>query len=212
MKNRGCLFRPRAGHSVCLDGESGFALLTALMLLLILTVLGMAAVTVTSFENNMAGVANMTESATSAAESCLGAGVNVIKQTIDNGSVPTTVLSSATPPGPVPASNATVLNQEIIGASDNNTDFPDGTGAVPNLVQTVGPYTVNGDIDRLYLKGKPGSSALQNAAYDGTGNSIVGSAEVYYRLTCVSRHAATGTTARVSAVFACTVTGETCQR
>lgn len=196
--------------------EQGIAMLTVMLVMLMMTVLGISAVTVTGLENRMAGFMTSMESATAAAESCTGAGVNLIQQTIDPyvgaGTLPAAFLSSATPVGPVPQTNATVLNQEIMGSSDNNSDFADGAGAVPNMVQPVGAYTVSGDIDRLYVKGNPGSGMQQFAGYEGTGSSAVGSSNIYYRIDCVARNAATGTSARATAVYACTLTGESCQK
>jgi len=196
--------------------EQGIAMLTVMLVMLMMTVLGIAAVTVTGLENRMAGFMTSMESATAAAESCAGVGVNIIQHTIDPyvgaGTLPTAFLSNANPAGPVPQTNATVLNQEIMGSSDNNSDFADGASAVPNLVQTVGAYTVNGDIDRLYVKGSPGSGMQQFAGYEGTGSSSVGSSNIYYRVDCVARNAATGTSARVTAIYACTLTGESCQK
>ena len=200
----------------CAKSEQGVAMLTVLLVMLMMTVLGIAAVTVTGLENRMAGFMTSMEGATAAAESCAGTGVNIIQQTIDPyvgaGTLPTAFLSNATPAGPVPQTNAAVLSQEVMGSSDNNSDFADGTGAVPNLVQTVGAYTVTGDIDRLYIKGSPGSGMQQFAGYEGTGNSAVGSSNIFYRIDCVARNTATGTSARVTAVYACTTTGESCQK
>lgn len=200
----------------CAKSEQGVAMLTVLLIMLMMTVLGIAAITATGLENRMAGFMTSMEGATAAAESCAGTGVNVIQQTIDPyvgaGTLPTAFLSNATPAGPIPQTNATVLNQEIMGQSDNNSDIPDGTGAVPNLVQTVGAFTVNGDIDRLYIKGSPGSGMQQFAGYEGTGSSSVGSSNIFYRIDCVARNTATGTSARVTAVYACTLTGESCQK
>jgi Tfp pilus assembly protein PilX len=197
--------------------EQGIAMLTVLLAMLMMTVLGIAAITVTGLESRMAGSMTSMEGATAAAESCAGIGVNIIQQTIDPyggaGTLPAAFRSDATPvAGPVPQMNATLLTQEIMGSSDNNSDFPDGTGAVPNLVQTIGAFTVNGDIDRLYIKGSAGSGMQQFAGYEGTGSSAVGSSNIYYRIDCVARNAATGTSARVTAVYACTTTGESCQK
>lgn len=207
------------GRGGCAKSEQGIAMLTVLLVMAMMTVLGIAALTVTGLENRMAGFTTSMESATAAAESCAGTGVNVIQQTIDPyvgaGTLPPAFLSNvvtAGTPGPVPQTNATVLNQEIMGSSDNNADFADGTGSFPNLVQAVGAYTVNGDIDRLYIKGSPGSGMQQFAGYEGTGSSSVGSSNIFYRIDCVARNTATGTSARVTAVYACTVTGESCQK
>lgn len=197
--------------------EQGIAMLTVLLIMLMMTVLGISAVTVTGLENRMAGFMTSMEGATAAAESCAGIGVNIIQQTIDPyggaGTLPAAFLSNAIPvAGPVPQANATLLTQEIMGSSDNNSDFPDGTGSAPNLDQMIGAFRVYGDIDRLYIKGSPGSGMQQFAGYEGTGSSAVGSSNIYYRIDCVARNTTTGTSARVTAVYACTTTGESCQK
>jgi Tfp pilus assembly protein PilX len=203
----------------CAKSEQGLALLTVLLIMLMMAVLGISAVTVTGLENRMAGFMTSMEGATAAAESCAGIGVNIIQQTIDPyggaGTLPAAFKSdviTAGIAGPVPQPNATLLTQEIMGGSDNNSDYADGTGSVPNLVQTIGAFTVYGDIDRLYIKGSPGSGMQQFAGYEGTGSSAVGSSNIYYRIDCVARNTTTGTSARVTAVYACTTTGESCQK
>src|SRR6185295_13709470 len=62
--------------------EEGIALVTTLVILLIMTVLGVGAVAVTALENRIAGFQRTGESATSAAEACVGTSANIIKQTI----------------------------------------------------------------------------------------------------------------------------------
>lgn len=206
----------RGGSMKC---EQGVAMLTVLLIMLMMTVLGISAVTVTGLENRMAGFMTSMEGANAAAESCTGIGVNIIQQTIDPyvgaGAIPASFLSNvvtAGVPGPVNQPYAALLTQEIMGQSDNNSDVPDGTGEAPNLLQTVGVFTVKGDIDRLYIKGTPGSGMQQFAGYEGAGNSAASSANIFYRIDCVARNTATGTSARITAVYACTVTGESCQK
>jgi Tfp pilus assembly protein PilX len=193
-------------------GQAGFALITALLAMLILTVLGMAAVTVTSMENRIAGISRTTEASAMAVESCLGAGVNVIQQTIDQGAVPGSALDNAVPPGPVPLLRLADLTQEIMGELDQNNDSPTGSGgAGPDMVQAVGGFSVNGDIDRLYVKNKSGGSLEFAAGLEGKGKAA--EIDVYYRITCVATLAATGTRSQVSAVYACTASGgDTCQK
>ena len=126
-----------------LNDERGMAFLTVMMVLLMLTVLGIAAITVTGVENNMAGLQRTMEASANAAESCLGTGANIIQQVFlpENGSqVPTALLDNSSPPGPVPNTNKTVLENELIGNPENNTDAP--TGA-PNLVMPGGIGSVS---------------------------------------------------------------------
>ncbi len=192
--------------------QEGFALITALLLMLILTILGVSAITMTSMENRIAGVSKTTEAASMAVESCLGTGVNVIQQTIDPAEVPLSVLDNAVPPGPVPSARRADLGQEIMGELDQNNDSPTGTGASgPDMVQTVGGFTVNGDIDRLYVKYKSGGSSAFAEAEQGKGKAA--EYDVYYRITCVATMASTSTQSQVSAVYACTASGgDTCQK
>lgn len=193
--------------------QEGFALITALLLMLILTILGVSAMTMTSMENRIAGVSKTTEAASMAVESCLGTGVNIIQQTIDQGGVPASALATAVPlPGPVPLARQVDLGQEIMGELDQNNDSPTGTGGSgPDLVQTVGGFTVNGDIDRMYIKNKAGGSLEFAAGLEGKGKAA--EIDVYYRVTCVATMASTGTQSQVSAVYACTASGgDTCQK
>lgn len=187
------------------------ALLTVMMVLLMLTVLGIAAITVTGVENNMAGLQRIIEASANAAESCLGTGANVIQQVYlpENGDqIPTALLDNSSPPGPVPNANKTVLENELIGHPENNTDQP--TGA-PNLVMPggIGPYRVVGDIDFLYRKQKPGGSVKMFAGSDANGSN---STDLFFRITCVATNTATGTESRISAIYACSITEDGCQK
>jgi Tfp pilus assembly protein PilX len=198
-----------------LNDERGMAFLTVMMVLLMLTVLGIAAITVTGVENNMAGLQRTMEASANAAESCLGTGANIIQQVFlpENGTqVPATLLDNSSPPGPVPNANKTVLQNELIGNPENNTDVV--TGA-PNLVMPggIGPYAVAGDIDRLYVKMRAGSGQQQFAAYDGAGvGAGSNGVDAYFRISCVATNTATGTESKVSAIYACSLTGDGCQK
>lgn len=185
------------------SGEEGVALLTVLLLLIVLTIIGIASVTVTGLENRMAGFGRTGEAGSSAAESCLGSAVKIIQDTIDAGSLPNGYLSNAVPPGPVPVASQTQLNQEIMGQSDNNGDTADSVPA--NTTVVVNNFTVNGDIDRLYAAVKAGANAEFGAG-------ATGGVDLMYRIDCVATNAATNTRSRITAVYACTATGESCQR
>ena len=177
-------------------GQDGVALLTVMMIMLILTVLGIAAITTTGLENRMAGFARTGEEAATAADSCLGVGANLIRQAlipVNSMAIPAPFLSNAVPSGPVPLTNAVILHDEIYGrdaagiSTKNSSDIATGT---PNLVLAVNGLTVNGDIDYLY-----------NENTTGTGGAITNT----YRINCVATNVASGSTSSVTAVFACTL-------
>jgi len=209
VRNQGCFLSQRASD------EQGFALLTVMMVLLMVTVLGIAAITVTGVENNMAGLQRTMEASANAAESCLGTGANIIQQVFlpENGSqVPAALLDNSSPAGPVPNVNKTVLQNELIGNPENNTDM---ATSAPNLVMPggVGQYAVAGDIDRLYVKMRAGSGQQQFAAYDGAGvGAGSNGVDAYFRISCIATNTATGTESRVSAIYACSLTGDGCQK
>ncbi len=196
-----------------LTGQDGVALLTVLLIMVALAIIGIGSITVTGLENRIAGFTRSGEAATGAAESCLSTGVKIIQETIDAGAVPTAYLDNANPAGPVPQGNATTLQQEIMGQSDNNSDSPTGSGAAPNTTVTVNSFTVTGDIDRLYAQPKVGAALQFASGYEGTaGGAAGGGVDIMYRIDCVSTNAATNASSRVTAVYACTTSGETCQR
>ena len=177
-------------------GQDGVALLTVMMIMLILTVLGIAAITTTGLENRMAGFARTGEEAATAADSCLGVGANLIRQAlipVNSAAIPPPFLSNAAPPGPVPLTNAVILHDEIYGkdASGVSTkNSADSATGVPNLVLAVNGLTVNGDIDYLY-----------NENTTATGGAITNT----YRINCVSMNVTSGSSSSVTAVFACTL-------
>jgi hypothetical protein len=178
-------------------GQDGVALLTVMMIMLILTVLGIAAITTTGLENRMAGFTRTGEEAATAADSCLGVGANLIRQAlipVNSMAIPLPFLSNAAPPGPVPLTNAVILHDEIYGrdaAGVSTKNSGDSAAVTPNLVLAVNGLTVNGDIDYLY-----------NENTTGTGGAITNT----YRITCVASNVASGSTSSVTAVFACTLT------
>ena len=190
-------------------------MLTVMMVLLMLTVLGIAAITVSGLGNTMAGLQRTMEASANAAESCLGTGANIIQQVFlpENGSqIPAALLDNSSPPGPIPNGNKTILENELIGNPENNTDQASG---IPNLVMpgTIGPYRVAGDIDRLYVKMRAGSGQQQFAAYDGAGvGAGSNGVDAYFRISCLATNVATGTESRVSAIYACSLTGDGCQK
>lgn len=185
-------------------------LLTVLLLMVIVTVIGLGAVTITGMENRLAGYGRTGEAGIAAAESCLGTAVKIIQQTIDAGMLAAEFVDTATPAGPVPSASATTLQREILGQWDNNPDTPESS---PNTVANIGGFAVRGDIDRLYVTAKAGGSLQFASGYEGTaGGASSGGVDIMYRVECAATNAATSTSSRISAVYACTMTDQSCQR
>ncbi|MEO5631874.1 MAG: hypothetical protein ABIQ24_04740 [Nitrospiraceae bacterium] len=196
------------------ENQQGIAILSILMLMLILTVLGIGAMTITGIENRVAGFASSMEASSAAADACIATGVKVIQQVQDvsNGlSVPTALLDNQIPPGPVPSTNKTQLEDEISGDLTAAADAPIGppfppgiAAAVPNLVQTVGAYSVVGDIDFLYRKPRAGSGQQFGAGYEGASvGGGAGGTDLFYSVDCVATNTTTGMSSRITAVYSC---------
>jgi Tfp pilus assembly protein PilX len=177
--------------------QQGIAMLSILMLMLILTVLGIGAMTITGIENRVTGFASSMEASSAASDACVSTGVKVIQQVLDvsNGmSVPTALLDNQI------SGDSTAAADAPIGPP-----FPPGiVAAVPNLVQTVGAYSVAGDIDFLYRKPRAGSGQQFGAAYDGTAvGGGAGGVDMFYRVDCVATNTTSGTSSRITAIYSC---------
>src|SRR5215213_2049104 len=196
------------GSQWCMSDQQGIAMLSIMLLLILISALGIAASTITGMENRVAGFAATMESSSAAAEACVETGVKVIQQVLDvsNGSaVPTALLSNQSPAGPVPVSNKAQLELEIMGDPSAALDapigppFPPGVAtAVPNLWQTVGSYSVVGDIDFLYRKQRDGAPVEGASGYEGKAGGA-GGVDFYYRVDCAATNVATGMSNRVAA-------------
>jgi Tfp pilus assembly protein PilX len=200
-----------------LERQDGVAMLTVLMLTIILTVIGLAAITTTTLEMKMSGAERMRETTETAAESCVSGGVQIIQQTLANSAIPATLLGGGTNP----AITQNPLQAEILGQADQNLDNADPSAPLvaPNAVFSIfhpsSPFTVNMDIDRLFIRPKAGGSIQFAAGYEGIGAGAAGGGlEILYRIDCYARTASgTGTVAaHVSGVYACVTTGTSCQR
>jgi Tfp pilus assembly protein PilX len=187
--------------------EDGIAMLTMLMLTVILTVIGIAAITTTTMDLKLAGGERLREVSINTAEACLSTSVQIIQQTIANSAIPASILG----PNPVIMSPIT-LQSEILGfpgfeQSNDTADLQDPARA-PNAVLTMGGVTVNIDIDRLFARPTPGGSLSMASRYEGTGTGA--SVEILYRISCYSS-AGPNTFGKVTGVYACVTNGE-CQR
>ena len=196
--------RPIVTKQAILRREDGIAMLTMLMLTVILTVIGIAAITTTSMDLKLAGGERLREVSTNTAEACLSSAVQIIQQTLANSAVPVSIQGPA-PQNPV-IMNPITLSQEIRGELGfeqfpDTADFAD-PAAVPNAVLTVGGIRVNIDIDRLFARHKP--------AEDITFPNV-GGVEILYRISCYSS-GGPNTFGKVTGVYACVATGESCQR
>lgn len=205
--------------------QRGVALLTVLLLLMVLTVIGIASITITGLENRLASYVRAGEAAAVAAESCLAVAVNTIEFTIRDSKVPDALVDNATPKGPVPDGNKLYLANEIMGAAgyevggtqidtlSASTAYPNFNLGIPNPSQTLNNFVVRGDIDRLHSKAGAGSSTLMITGYEGLGSgAAAGGTEILYQVSCLANNAATNATSKITAVYACKPVSDGCLR
>src|SRR2546426_12339978 len=119
----------RIARRAVLGREDGIAMLTVLMLTIILTVIGVAAITSTSLDIKMAGGERLRESTLNAAEACMSSGVQIIQQTLQNGGVPGTLTfffnDTATTEIYALSLHDALPISEIMGQSNANADSAD---------------------------------------------------------------------------------------
>jgi hypothetical protein len=201
-------------------GQRGVALLTAMLILMIMAVIGIASITLTGLENRLAGFVRSGEAASVAAESCLQTSVRTLESVIRYSEVPAALRDNASPAGPVPNANAAQLFNEISGATGYESyadalpaSYPNFNIGVPNPVTTLNNFTVQGDIDRLQSKQSSGGSLLMLQGYEGLGSgSASGGIEILYQISCMATHSATNTRSKITAVFACKPVDDGCLR
>lgn len=177
------------------NDERGVTFMATMIIMLMIAILGVTALTMSGIGNSTIGALRMGEEGTAAAESCVGVAVDVIQRTIVPNGQAQIPLALQTPQGPVPTANATSLANEIIRSPSNSPDCAVTSAtcpvAVPNLTMLVNNYQINGDIDSLFARIKPGTQ---------------GATDLYFRIDCIATNTATGTQTRVIAVYDC-VTG-----
>lgn len=216
-----------------IGNESGVAMLTILMLILILTVIGLASITSTSLDIKMAGAERMREGSINAAEACASSAVQIIQQTLQGGAIPAAFTAAGAnpalthstvasdPASKIPAANP--LQSELLGATGfegyPDSADPNGSAPAPNGVlyipSAASPtFYVYMDIDRLYVKTKAGGSLQFAAGYEGVASGAAGGGvEIYYRFDCYAKSVSGLTTkGHITGVYACIATGDTCQR
>jgi hypothetical protein len=172
--------------------EEGIAMLTVLMLTIILTVIGIAAITTTSLDLWMAGGERVRESVVASEEACLSSGVAIIQQVLENAALPAALQTPAANPF-IPALGVPPLNTLVAkimaqfeGQLDPDTANPALVGTIsippysPNAILSVPTalapvYKVSMDIDRLYKR-----HVVGGPAEFGEGVNI----EILYRITC----------------------------
>ena len=145
------------------ERQRGAVLLVTMMILLILTVMGIAAISTTTTEIRIAGNAKLQNTVFYGADGGGRIAIPILKSSLDNRVVPA---------GPVLDSN--LINEiEGITPNDGATDDPVNS---PDIQMVVGGVTVGVDIDRLESHGafSAGGAIEFASGYEGIGVGMSG--------------------------------------
>jgi hypothetical protein len=161
-----------------LQSQRGAALIMAIMILLILTVLGIYAVTTSTLETKIAGNERFLKDAFYAADGGIDYGRTVVALSLNNQS-----LSWATP------DNEDQLNEEIRGFNDD--DVPPDSAVRPE----IGRNSMTIKINRLMSDEPPGYSSEFGGPVAEKQTSI------YYSIDSIAQHEIAGTSAEIVATY-----------
>jgi Tfp pilus assembly protein PilX len=158
-----------------LQSQRGAALIMAIMILLILTVLGIYAVTTSTLETKIAGNERFLKDAFYAADGGIDYGRTVVALSLNNQS-----LSWATP------DNEDQLSEEIRGFND----YPDSA-----VRPEIGRNTMTIKVNRLMSDEPPGYSSEFGGPVAEKQTSI------YYSIDSIAQHEIAGTSAEIVATY-----------
>ena len=136
--------------------DNGYILITTLLLLLVLTVVGLAAIGTSTLENMLSGNIRLRERNIAKADGAIEISTEVIEQ-VKGSAGNTDNFANITDPD---------LGDELqLPFDDDNCD------SSPDITFTIDSHDINVDIDRMYTKQEAGSSIEFASGADGASNN-----------------------------------------
>lgn len=162
-----CPMHLTGGDFMKTRNERGFALITILLLMVIVSLIGVIAINTSIIDIQISGNTRRSTTAFQGAEAGADLSIPVIENTIANGTL--------TPSGTgtiITTLDTENLGTEILGGSDYNTDT---ATANPDVgMNNLNNVVVNVDIDRLYSYEVEGGSQPFAMGYEGVGMGMAG--------------------------------------
>jgi hypothetical protein len=182
-----------------INDQDGAVLVTSLLIMVIMSLIGVAALLISSVDIKSSRLDRLEKAAFYAAD----AGVEVVPEIINYYVMSTP--DAAGFPGNLRSDLQGVVRDryflnEIMGYETNNDGLADSPGNNPDAQITVQGRQINIDIDRFYTEHAGGGSAESLASYDGAGTSGIGGMAMYYRATSRAT-AADDTTSNVEIIY-----------
>jgi len=159
------------------DGQRGAILLVTMMILLVLTVMGIAAISTTTSELQITGNAKIQNMVFYGADGGSRAYVPILKSILDYRALPAAPLGT-------PIQDANLLNElEGLNVAPPNDGPSDSPTSNPDLSMAAGNITVGVDIDRIQQRLLSGGASEFAGGYEGIGaSSMGGGIGIYYEM------------------------------
>lgn len=164
--------QPKNGRNT----EQGTVLITALILLMLVTLAGIIAVSSSTVDTQIAGNSRRVTMALQGAEGGVNLAIPIIESTI-----PTGTLSLSGPVGLITGLDSANLGREIMG---DLTAPVDTVAATPDITMaSLGGVSVKTDVDWMYSSLSEGGASQFAMGYDGIGGGAGGGGSgALYRL------------------------------
>jgi Tfp pilus assembly protein PilX len=156
--------------------EDGYILITALLLLLVLTILGFTAVSTSTLDNMLSGNMRLREKNLSSADGAVEISTKVIERVVREDDV---------------RNFANIVTDVNLGTELRTTSFDntDTETANPDLTFTMDQHNVTVDIDKMYSKYMGGSAIKFAEGRQGAGKGSGTGFYTFYRVNAMSRQA-----------------------
>jgi hypothetical protein len=161
--------------------ERGAVLIVSLFLMVVIALIGLAAILTTSADIKSSRLDRLDKSAFYAADAGVEVVPNVVDYYVDNMPDSTNYPSNLSTELQPLMKDQYFLN-EIMGYSNNNDKDTDSTDASPDVEMTLQGRDVDLDIDRFHTQHSDGAAAESLLGYEGVGSGLGGGAiSIYYR-------------------------------
>ena len=137
--------------------DNGYVLITVLLMLLVLTIIGLAAIGTSTLENLLSGNIRLRESNLSQADGCVEISTAVIERTVREMDT---------------LGFANIINDAGLSTELSSTKFStDSAAASPDVICNAAPQNINVDIDKMYTHYISGTGIESASGYEGLGKS-----------------------------------------
>ncbi len=152
-----------------LKQENAYILITTLLILLVLTVIGFAALGTSRIENMLSGNIRLRETALSAADSAVDISASLIEHAVRTQNT---------------TGYANIVNDSKLALELRNTPFDstDDVNTNPDVKYQLDNQNVSVDIDKMYVKRIGGTAIEYASGYEGAGKSGASSFYAFYRI------------------------------